>query len=161
MPKGSAVSVYLDDETLKALDSIVEKQAAYDRAKGLTGYQVANRSKIISSIIADFLDHESLDTGLSIRDIKEIVTPIAIEYGVESLSVFGSYARGEETDESDVDLLLEKGKIKGVQVFDFKEDIERALRKKVDIVTTQGAGERFLSRIKDEGVLIYEARRAG
>lgn len=161
MSKGSAVSVYLDKETLKALDALVEKQAAHDRAKGLTGYQVANRSKMISYIITDFIDQTSLEGGLSIRDIKEVIMPIAIEYGVESLSVFGSYARGEETEESDVDLLLEKGKIKGVQFFDFKEDVEKALQKKVDIVTTQGASERFLSRIKEEEVLIYESRRAG
>lgn len=160
MQKGSAVSVYLDSETLEELDALIEKRASYDLAKGLSGYQVTNRSKMISRIIKSFLQDQK-NTSLSIHEIKEIVTPIAHEYGVESLSLFGSYSRGEETEESDIDLLLEKGKVKGMQVFELKEDLEAALQKSVDIVTTQGIGEKFLSRIKEEEVPLYESRRAG
>ncbi len=33
-------------------------------------------------------------------------------YGIKSISLFGSYARGEADDESDIDLLIDKGRLK-------------------------------------------------
>ena len=41
----------------------------------------------------------------SVDEIKKIAVPIAKSYGVDSLSLFGSYARGEATSESDIDFL--------------------------------------------------------
>ncbi|MBR1805506.1 MAG: nucleotidyltransferase domain-containing protein [Selenomonadaceae bacterium] len=41
----------------------------------------------------------------TIDEIRRNVTPIAKKYGVKKLSLFGSYARGETDDKSDVDLI--------------------------------------------------------
>ena len=41
----------------------------------------------------------------TIDEIREKVKPIAEKYGIEKVWLFGSYARGEATEESDVDLL--------------------------------------------------------
>jgi hypothetical protein len=41
----------------------------------------------------------------TIEEIKTIVEPIARKYGVARVYLFGSYARGEVTENSDVDLL--------------------------------------------------------
>lgn len=150
----SAVSVYLRDETLRKLDAAVEKRAASDRALGRTGRQVASRSSVIEQILNDHLDGQP---GLSVADIQYYVVPLAKEYGAERVSLFGSYARGEATEESDVDILLEKGNIRGLRVLDFKDDLERRLRKSVDIVTTAGASERFLRKIAGDEVLLYAA----
>lgn len=43
----------------------------------------------------------------SIEEISRIVTPIADEMGIERIYLFGSYARGEATPESDVDVVVE------------------------------------------------------
>ena len=43
-----------------------------------------------------------------ISTIKEILVPIAQSYGVRKLYLFGSYAKGNATEESDIDLLVEK-----------------------------------------------------
>ena len=47
---------------------------------------------------------------LTIEMIKDVIAPIAAKYGVESIYVFGSYARGEATIDSDIDFLVFGGK---------------------------------------------------
>lgn len=42
--------------------------------------------------------------------IKNVIAPIAKSYGIKRIYLFGSYAKGEATEESDIDLLIEKGK---------------------------------------------------
>ncbi len=46
----------------------------------------------------------------TINEIQKIVTPIAIAHGVKRVSLFGSYSRGTADHNSDVDLLIEKGR---------------------------------------------------
>ena len=50
----------------------------------------------------------------TIPEIKNIVCPLAKEYGAERVYLFGSYARGESTKNSDIDLRIDKGNIKGL-----------------------------------------------
>lgn len=92
----------------------------------------------------------------SIQEIKSTVSSLAEDYGAEKVSLFGSFARNEATEGSDVDILLEKGKIKGLQVLDFQEELSRRIGRKVDVVTTAGASERFLSKIHQEEIVLYQ-----
>jgi len=56
----------------------------------------------------------------SIEEIREKAIPIAIAYGVRSMSLFGSYARGGANDESDIDIYIDKGKMRSlIQYFSF------------------------------------------
>ncbi len=93
----------------------------------------------------------------TINEIKEKTIPIAKEYGVRQMSLFGSYARGSADDDSDVDLYIEKGKLKSlIRYFMFVEDLQKALQCHVDVVTTGIEDRDFLDRIQSEGVLLYE-----
>ncbi|WP_251197784.1 nucleotidyltransferase family protein [Anaerotardibacter muris] len=92
---------------------------------------------------------------LSIDLIKEHVIQVAREYEAAKVFLFGSCARGDMNSDSDVDILLEKGSIKGMQLLDFQGELERRLGCKVDVVTTAGASERFLKRINNEKILLY------
>lgn len=148
------ISLYLSDTTLRKLDAEVERCAAQDRAEGLTGRQITNRSKLIERIIEEHLDSNG---GLSLEEISYAVVPLAEEYGAAKVSLFGSYARGEADAASDVDILLEKGAIKGLQVLNFQEELEKRLGRNVDVVTTAGASKRFLERIAQDEVTLYEA----
>lgn len=93
----------------------------------------------------------------TINEIRERAVPIAKEYGVKRMSLFGSYARGDANDESDVDIYIDKGKLRSlIRYFMFVTDLEKALQCHVDVVTTGIEDRDFLDRIKSEGVLLYE-----
>ncbi|WP_219618203.1 nucleotidyltransferase family protein [Eggerthella timonensis] len=123
------VSLYLQDRTLAKLDAAVERCAAEDRAKGLTGREVTNRSRLIERIIEE---HLAAEPKLSMEDIRYHVVSLAEEYGAEKVSLFGSYAHGEASESSDVDLLLEKGAIRGFRVLDFQDAPARRLGENFD-----------------------------
>ena len=50
----------------------------------------------------------------TLEEIKSIIKPIAKKYGVERVYLFGSYARGDITESSDVGLRIDKGSLKGM-----------------------------------------------
>lgn len=93
----------------------------------------------------------------TIPEIKNIVCPLAKEYGAERIYLFGSYARGEPTKNSDIDLRIDKGSIKGLALAGLLLDLEAALGCSVDLITTTSLDEKFLSSIKNDEVLLYEA----
>jgi hypothetical protein len=96
------------------------------------------------------------DKKITIDEIKSIIKPIARKYGVKSIYLFGSYARGEDTENSDIDLRVEKGSLKGMFAFcGLYTEISEALQTEVDILTTGSLNEDFLRRIKKEEVLLY------
>ena len=53
----------------------------------------------------------------TIDELKIIIGDIAKQYGVKKVALFGSYSTGKETADSDVDLLIDKGEIKGLFMF--------------------------------------------
>lgn len=92
---------------------------------------------------------------LTIEQIREAVTPICERYGVERMSLFGSYARGEADDKSDVDLIHDGGKFRGFEYGGFYGDIRDALGVELDLVSREDAGRRFLKAIERDEVLLY------
>lgn len=92
----------------------------------------------------------------SIDDLRRIIAPIAGMHGVESVSVFGSYSKGEATAASDVDLKIEKGRLHSLfQLSGFRLAVEDALKLPVDLITTEASDPDFLSMIQKEEVLLY------
>ena len=82
--------------------------------------------------------------------INEISYKISIAklYGIERMSLFGSYARGEAKDDSEVDLYIERGRLKSLlQYFAFIDELENILDCHVDVVTTGIKDQQFLSAI--------------
>lgn len=76
---------------------------------------------------------------IALEQIKEKVSPIFREYDVEYAGVFGSVARGEATEQSDVDFLVRLSQ--GTGMFAYMRlinNLETALQKKVDLVTENG-----------------------
>lgn len=93
----------------------------------------------------------------SIEEIQNRVSPIAIRYGVERVYLFGSYAKGCATAESDVDLRIDKGALRGLFALSgMRLDICDALSKDVDLLTTNSLDDNFRNRIQGDEVLIYE-----
>lgn len=93
----------------------------------------------------------------SIDELRSIITPLAKAYGAERIYLFGSYARRDMTEHSDIDLRIDKGQIRGLALAGLLVDLEDALGVPVDLLTTSSLDERFLSSIQDDEVLLYEA----
>ncbi len=73
---------------------------------------------------------------MTISHIQQQITPILEEYGIEYAGVFGSVARGEDTERSDIDILVRPGKPMGMFAYmKFIHVLKSRLQKKVDIVT--------------------------
>lgn len=75
----------------------------------------------------------------TIEEIKTRIMPLAVKYQLYAVYLFGSYARGEATEDSDIDILIDRtgSLIKGL--FDMGglyNDLCDSLKKEVDIVTT-------------------------
>lgn len=97
---------------------------------------------------------------MSIQDIKNKIKPVLKFHDVKKAAVFGSYARGDQTKKSDVDMLIEY-KNDDKSLFDLiglKMDLEKALNKKVDLGEYCAIRPRIKEKILKEQVFIYEER---
>ena len=93
----------------------------------------------------------------SIEELQSIIVPLAQKYGAERIFLFGSYARGDMTDSSDIDLRIDKGSIRGLALTALLVDLEDALGIPVDLIPTTSLDTRFLESIHPDEVLLYEA----
>lgn len=93
----------------------------------------------------------------TIPEIRQIVSDLAQQYGVQRVYLFGSYARGDMTSDSDIDLRIDKGAIRGLAFAGLLGDLEDALDTSVDLLSTAGMDAEFLKEIQRDEVLLYES----
>lgn len=92
-----------------------------------------------------------------ISEIRVLLSPVAKEFGIKRLYLFGSFAKGTATEESDVDLLIEKGKpLSLLKLSGLRQQCEEVLERPVDIVTTTGIDQNFQHEISGTEILLYE-----
>jgi predicted nucleotidyltransferase len=72
------------------------------------------------------------------------------EYPIKSLAIFGSYARKEQNEESDLDLLVEFNDKIGLRFIDLAEEIERLVGFKVDLVSRKGIKDKYYQKIQSD-----------
>ena len=95
---------------------------------------------------------------LTIDRIREVVAKVGKKYGIKNSYFFGFYAKGMANENSDVDILIDKGEIKGLQLSGFRLDlISEFGGVDVDVVTEKSFRRRFLQLIDNDRILIYEA----
>ncbi|MBC7114619.1 MAG: nucleotidyltransferase family protein [Archaeoglobi archaeon] len=96
----------------------------------------------------------------SLEEIKEILKNRKEElrrlFGVKEIGIFGSYVRGEQTEISDVDILVEFEREIGWEIVDLKEYLEKLLGVKVDLVSKRGIVRRPLlwEHVKKEVIYV-------
>lgn len=94
----------------------------------------------------------------TIDELREIISPIAAEHGVKSVSLFGSCSKGNASGKSDVDLKIEKGQLRTMfQISGFRLAVEDALQLPVDLVTSESSDADFLAMIEKDEVLLYRS----
>ena len=69
------------------------------------------------------------------RILKEQKKYLSDKYFVEKIGIFGSYSRDEQTEESDIDILVEFNRPVGFEFLELKEYLESLFQKPVDLVT--------------------------
>ncbi|MDO8594453.1 MAG: nucleotidyltransferase family protein [bacterium] len=95
-----------------------------------------------------------------IKQIAEKAAPVFEKYGIKYAGLFGSYARGNEREGSDIDILVRRGN-KSLSLFDFfdmKDEISDALNKKVDLVSEKAVIPYFKDHIFNDLKVIYGER---
>ena len=93
----------------------------------------------------------------TIPEIQSIVSELAQKYGAQRIFLFGSYARGDMAPTSDIDLRIDKGAIRGLELAGLLVDLEDALGVSVDLIPTGSLDDGFLASIQNDEVLLYEA----
>lgn len=90
-----------------------------------------------------------------ISSLREFKNTYADRYGIISIGIFGSVARGDMRDDSDIDICVKTRTPDPFKIVHIKKDIEELLRRRVDIVRVRERMNPFLKkRIDEEGVYV-------
>ena len=98
---------------------------------------------------------------LTIDEIREKIRPICEQYKIEKVWLFGSYARGEAREDSDVDFHVKAAeKMKFLELGGFYADLEEALGKEIDLITRIPEEYKIFKKyVAREEILIYDSER--
>lgn len=90
------------------------------------------------------------------RNIKKSISKMLVEGGVKRAAIFGSFARGDATEDSDIDLLIEfKGDKKSLlDLAALKIQLEESLGRNVDLITYNSLHHLLRDRILSEQIII-------
>lgn len=94
-----------------------------------------------------------------IEEIKSKLYPIFRSYPVYKAMLFGSYAKGIATEQSDIDIVIDsKGELLNIDFYGILEDIKEQLNKNVDLfeISELKRNADICSSIKKEGIVLYE-----
>ena len=85
---------------------------------------------------------------------REEILQIAAKHGAHNVRIFGSVARGEDDEKSDIDFLIDYdlSKISPWFPSGLMQDLQSILGRKVDIVTVEGLKERIRERVLEEAM---------
>ena len=85
---------------------------------------------------------------------REEILQIAAKHGAYNVRIFGSVARGEDDEKSDIDFLIDYdlSKISPWFPSGLIQDLQSILGRKVDIVTMEGLKERIRERVLEEAI---------
>lgn len=108
---------------------------------------------IVSTLSKSFNGRNGIYT---IAQLKKIIKPILSEYGINEVYLFGSYARGEANEKSDIDIYCEDGKLVSLlQQIEMEQRIKESLGKEVDIVyMNSNITDLFKNNIKEDLIKI-------
>ena len=90
-----------------------------------------------------------------IKKIREILVEVLKKYGVRKAAIFGSVARGDDTEDSDIDIIVEF--VDGKSLLDLvalKLELQKMLGKEIDIITYNSIHPLLKEKILSEQVVI-------
>ena len=96
---------------------------------------------------------------VTLNELTDILLPVINESPIRKVIVFGSYARGDATNDSDIDIVIDSGgELNGMNFFIYADKLAKALPVKSDIFESIEIKKpsSLYTRILNEGVVIYE-----
>ncbi|CDR30612.1 Predicted nucleotidyltransferases [Acholeplasma oculi] len=122
-------------------------------------------SNYIVEMIADCILRKRLEEYMiydkhfmpSFLMIKEKVENVFSKYNIDKAYLYGSYAKGTQTPQSDIDLYMISD-IDDLDYFGVIEELRTILNKKIDLLSnkTVKSDSPIVNEIKETGILIYE-----
>lgn len=92
---------------------------------------------------------------MNVAEIKEKAVPILKASGVTRSSLFGSHARGEAREDSDIDILVELPKGKSLlDLIGLEQDLQDVLGKKVDVGTYKSVSKYIKKNVEEDQIPI-------
>jgi|WetSurSiteA1Bulk_404760.scaffolds.fasta_scaffold209257_2 uncharacterized protein len=94
-------------------------------------------------------------------EIRNKILPLILPYGVERVAVFGSFVRGEESAQSDIDLLITLKPIGqrppvGLKWFGLEEELSKILGRRVDLISEKALSPYIRPYVQKEMVILYD-----
>ena len=96
---------------------------------------------------------------LTIDEIIDKSRNIFLAYPVKKVSLFGSYAKGTPTDNSDLDLIIHNSDISILEQSNLKQQLSEIFGLNIDLLDESSLSDVFRFLIKDEEIVIYEEQR--
>ena len=87
-----------------------------------------------------------------LRALRQHLPEIKRKFPVASLALFGSYARDEQTPESDIDVLVDFDGDIGLEVVDLLDELEAILHHKVDLVLKRALKSHYRPYIERDAI---------
>ncbi|MCK5822517.1 MAG: nucleotidyltransferase family protein [Bacteroidales bacterium] len=84
------------------------------------------------------------------QQIEQKKSFLQAKYHIKYLAIFGSVSRGENNDESDIDILVDFSEPIGIEFIDLADELEKILQNKVDLVSRNAIKPKYFSQIKNE-----------
>ena len=94
-----------------------------------------------------------MNKEIIIEKLQKIKPALHEKYGVTELALFGSYSRDEQTEESDIDILIDFNKDLGTTYFKMLYELDELFHKEVQVVCKDGIKPKYFQAIKED--LIY------
>jgi uncharacterized protein len=85
-----------------------------------------------------------------IKTLKTNKNRLSQKNGLSLMAVFGSYGRGQENEESDLDILVDFYKPIGIEFVDLANELEDLLNMKIDLVSKGGVKPEYYKQIESE-----------
>ena len=130
-------------------DMVIMSSETYEK---MNAYDMKSNSLRVEDSALNYI----YETKYTINEIRKVLSPIFETYNVKSAILFGSYARNEATEKSDIDIVVDSG-LKGLKFFGLVNDVVESLRVKADVFDVREIKKNspMEKEIKKEGIKIY------
>jgi len=93
------------------------------------------------------------------QQVRSVLRASPVRASVRCVSLFGSYARGEESRDSDIDLLIEfSSPVSLFEIVGLEQELTKRLHRKVDLRTPKALNKYFRDDVLQEAQPLYEKR---